>query len=230
MNNTITGQIIARILAMPEQNVLDMLDNCYEKDVIEPEPVHYSSLAKTAIAIVEKIREDIVINKFDDTFYMEYFLKIEIKSYTLKIKAVYLEHKINLKNTATNQVMADTISDAIKKMHDSRQWKYSKIIYYAFSPGNEYSLQIQIQKIKSGNVFVLDDDSSIGHDQVIINVIDDAGPNGISATDLNKKTKSFVTKAEREEILKDLIQDKIIILSFDVSHGRKKKIYTANHA
>jgi hypothetical protein len=67
--------------------------------------------------------------------------------------------------------------------------------------------------------------SDISNDQKILNIIEDAGPKGISQSLLTKKTHKFINKKDQKDIIQDLIVNNIITMEFDKSNGRKKTIY-----
>jgi hypothetical protein len=96
-----------------------------------------------------------------------------------------------------------------------------------YEDDNKY-FEIKIKgKISEKSLFIANKkkSSDISNDQKILNIIEDAGPEGISQSLLTKKTHKFINQKDQRNIINDLIANNIITMEFDTSNGRKKTIY-----
>lgn len=158
-------------------------------------------------------------------FEKNYYLINENNLYNINMEFIAVERKMKLNhNFETPETIQNKSFQIIKNLIDNYTKKIEKI-YYEHNKDNAFIITIDFLKIKNQDTFFMLNSNTLDNDQKVIHIIQDAGQIGISATELNKKTKAFLSKTERNNILQELIKDEIIYIEYDKSHGRKKKVY-----
>jgi hypothetical protein len=144
----------------------------------------------------------------------------------------YLQIHVDIKQFKNNihNDEYDICQDIDDKMHDFMNSKINtrKESFPFFIPDYNklYTVSILFDRIKKNSIIRAHERPRLKRfiDQEIISMIQDAGETGLSASELNQRTQCL-TKKERNDIIKELLDKEIISLIFDTSRGRKKKIY-----
>ena len=127
-----------------------------------------------------------------------------------------------------NKNTEDIINTMISNFMNSKAVHGTESLIY-FHAGYVYTATLTMDRVLKKNILIENPQSTKKEknkfiDQKILSLIQDAGTNGISISAITQKTQT-ITKEERENILQELIDTEVIIMTYDTSKGRKKRVY-----
>jgi len=176
--------------------------------------------------IIVQVKQMLDNNNGSDFFDKKFILMYGETCFFINLTDIVITYrKMNLNRYITEEELKSNIKKIVDNLYSTNNRVKEEKILWKITPDEIFYAKLHIIKANASETFTVLVDTDIGSDQRVINIISDAGQEGISATNLNRITKSFLTKDERQAILTDLIKDEVIVLEFDQKNGRKKKVY-----